>query len=470
MRYSLRSILCLALFALAMPVLAQPQPADVDTLHDRLSPWVRQDTLLVAHIDLESADLDGLAKWLTTTMDADGFDMPQAMKDDLTEMVEQMPQAMIGEVAPLRDAGIIGITLSYGVENFLEEATDHPVIIFHLDQDADGQAALDFLPGRPLDEEHDRPLTVVKTLWEHAVVSGPVIYVQEFIDQEPGQPHPQLRTTLQAAAGYEAVVLILPSDDNRRVFEELMPILPEPFAPEPVTTLTQGIQWAALGLHLGETPSAKLHIQSLDAASAQRLHAMIRGLPDTARKMFSEGPVPGNAEIMLDLLKELTLLVPEPQGDHIVSQWDDEQITAIARELLVPPLMAARQTAVRMQAMRNVRQIMMGCWVYANNNEEQFPASLELLVEGDGITADMLINSRELVAEGDAYVQVPIPGPDAKLNTSSSILVYEAYDAWPAGGITAGYMDGHAEWIGDQQAFEEQLQATLDAIEALEDE
>ena len=40
------------------------------------------------------------------------------------------------------------------------------------------------------------------------------------------------------------------------------------------------------------------------------------------------------------------------------------------------------------------------------------------------------------------------------------VVVYEAHEAWPAGGINVGFADGHVELIADQAQFKRLLTAT----------
>jgi prepilin-type processing-associated H-X9-DG protein len=36
-------------------------------------------------------------------------------------------------------------------------------------------------------------------------------------------------------------------------------------------------------------------------------------------------------------------------------------------------------------------------------------------------------------------------------------MLYEAYDAWPQGGIGVGFADGHVETVADEASFQKML-------------
>ena len=67
-------------------------------------------------------------------------------------------------------------------------------------------------------------------------------------------------------------LLIVPSADTRRILEEMAPMLPQELGGGPVTELTRGFSWAAIGLDAGPNPSFKAVVAapSPDAANAQK--------------------------------------------------------------------------------------------------------------------------------------------------------------------------------------------------------
>ena len=89
-------------------------------------------------------------------------------------------------------------------------------------------------------------------------------------------PRPELSAAF-AAIGGEAIaarLLILPSADSRRVLEEMVPNFPAELGGGPMTDLTRGMLWAALGLEIGPQPSLRLVAESKDASAAKALERL----------------------------------------------------------------------------------------------------------------------------------------------------------------------------------------------------
>jgi len=86
---------------------------------------------------------------------------------------------------------------------------------------------------------------------------------------------PKLRPEL--AAAFESIgdaplrVVCIPTDDDRRVAEELFPTLPDALGGGPSTVLSRGLQWAAVAVDLKPEPRIRLIVQSTDAPAAEAL-------------------------------------------------------------------------------------------------------------------------------------------------------------------------------------------------------
>ena len=91
-------------------------------------------------------------------------------------------------------------------------------------------------------------------------------------------PRPELSAAFAACGGegVAARLLILPSADSRRVLEEMVPNFPAELGGGPITDLTQGILWAAVGLELGPQPSIRLVVESKDAGAVKALERLTR--------------------------------------------------------------------------------------------------------------------------------------------------------------------------------------------------
>jgi prepilin-type processing-associated H-X9-DG protein len=96
----------------------------------------------------------------------------------------------------------------------------------------------------------------------------------------------------------------------------------------------------------------------------------------------------------------------------------------------------------------------MGCWIYAQNHNENFPDSLDQLVADKHITSDVI----KAPDGSDLFVYIKLTAEQWKNDPSRTVMLYEKFNAWPARGISVGFVDGHVEIINDQKAFEELLE------------
>jgi outer membrane lipoprotein-sorting protein len=96
------------------------------------------------------------------------------------------------------------------------------------------------------------------------------------------------------------------------------------------------------------------------------------------------------------------------------------------------------------------------CWIYAGNNDDQFPDHLTDVVQTGVITESVL--NKVLAApdnpDGPPVFRYRKPNTDVK-DRSNEVMLYEIYDQWPDGGIVVCFADCHSELITDQNRFKE---------------
>ncbi len=88
------------------------------------------------------------------------------------------------------------------------------------------------------------------------------------------------------------------------------------------------------------------------------------------------------------------------------------------------------------------------CWVYASNNDDQFPDHLADIVRSGVITENVL--NKVLTApddpDGPPVFRYRKPNTDAK-DRSNEVMLYEIYDQRPQDRVVACFADGHAELV-----------------------
>lgn len=133
-------------------------------------------------------------------------------------------------------------------------------------------------------------------------------------------------------------------------------------------------------------------------------------------------------------------------------------IAIISGSILLPSLSRARYLARRAVSMANARGIAQCFFLYANDHEQKFPASLQDLVDSNCVTPRGLLSPYG--KEGEvSYVM--IPAPDTSTDPRN-MIVYEKLDFGGEGTVTA-YADGHAEFLQTAE-FERRYHETYERL------
>jgi len=193
---------------------------------------------------------------------------------------------------------------------------------------------------------------------------------------------------------------------------------------------------------------AKLVIQSQDAAAAEAMRGVIeRGLGAWADMAKKEAGLADAGELVKPL-------VPTQQADQLTLSLGQAQVDKFVVGV-TPALRQARQRALQVASMSNMRQILMACLMYANDHKVQWPPTLEATKDYLHMQARLLTNpARPKAKPGYIYMKPA----DAKKLPGELLVLYEAFDQWP-GQVNTGFADGHVEGIRDQQRFEQLLKA-----------
>jgi prepilin-type processing-associated H-X9-DG protein len=200
----------------------------------------------------------------------------------------------------------------------------------------------------------------------NAIVSGRPEALAR-LRRAPAAARPELSAAF-GAVGEDSVVVrlfILPSADSRRVLEETMPRFPAEVGGGPITDLTHGLIWAAVGIENADKPAIKLVAASRDAESAKSL---VR-LGESAFGFLRRSPEVQRA--VPDLAKVLPEFKPTVAENRITLTIDAHQAAALIDSLLVRP---ARVADMRNQCTNNLKQIGLAFHNY-HSKHESFPAA-----------------------------------------------------------------------------------------------
>ena len=158
----------------------------------------------------------------------------------------------------------------------------------------------------------------------------------ERLKRDDPQPRPELATALEVAGDTPVCAVLMPTDDDRRVAEELLPRLPEMLGGAPSTVLTRGLQWAVACIELEPEPSVKLVVKSADPQAANGLHDFCHKM--LARMSQAEALLPKVVDDRLILtletsgggLQSLQSLVSAPIARQAIDQTAKDQLRRIA--------------------------------------------------------------------------------------------------------------------------------------------
>ena len=171
--------------------------------------------------------------------------------------------------------------------------------------------------------------------------------------------HPQLKAAFTVAGASTAQLLLIPSVDTLRVFNEMLPLLLQEIGyTTPPPDLTQ-CQWAAVQAKLPPQTSLHIQLRTNSATAAQNLKTLIKHLyqfiqqqPDVQKE------VPEISQIM-------SLLVPTVKDNELALALTETQINKIALSTLFEAMLTnPRAEAKRVKCMTNLRQIGLAIMMY----------------------------------------------------------------------------------------------------------
>jgi Protein of unknown function (DUF1559) len=337
------------LVAFAAVALGQaPQPTGDDPRARAIAPFVDPDVLAVVQLDLARGNLGALTVRLA------GEEPRGAVSEvakDLFNWSERLKRVGVREV--------------YGIV-CLDDMPGLPVVVVPLAAGADADQI-----GRVLCGQAGAAAPIAfpacATIRD-AVVAGTPKALERIRNLKPAR-RPELSTAF-AAVGDDSVglrMVVVPSDDSRRVLEELIPVLPRELGGGPITQWTRGVRWVAAGLD-GKGPSLHMVIASPDPEAARTLERTGRTLVAVLNQAPVDRAIPGL----------LALLRSEVDADRI-------RVTANAVvaggviDAIVGPM---RESAAQAECTNNAKQILLAMHNYAASHKSAFPPAYTTSQDG----------------------------------------------------------------------------------------
>ena len=395
-----------------------------------LGPCIDDQTFAVVHLDVEKVDIDAyVSKFLSLVNGHGGPDIAKQEEDNLKNY-----QAIAGaQLNDLLKAGCRDVFAVFSMYDFpyffiavpIHSAGDQTKLYEQIQKIAQNFKIGDielYVSDRLILVGLKRTITRLKTV-------SPVL-------------SQTLEAGFQASANTTAQVVLFPNSDQRRILTEMLPQIPSESADMKLTTLSEDLQWAALGFNGPPSISLNVTIQSPNAEGAERLLTFVKGLYALAGQYNEARPlIPGLDQV-------LKLLTPRRYGRRLLLQIDSTTADSIINEFLAPSLTQARIHARRIACANNLKGIGMVLMMYSNDNKDKFPPDLETLVAKTYLRENkrMLICPASKLRESYIYRGATI----TVANPPWMITVYEKQSNHE-GGRNVLFLDGHTEWVTEEQ-------------------
>ena len=185
------------------------------------------------------------------------------------------------------------------------------------------------------------------------------------------------------------------------------------------------------------------------------LYPLVNALQTAGVSMIAQGDLGMDLELMppvAEAAAKMTSLVgmssKDADGILYASIGDGAPVAgvvagaALGTSVLLPSLSRSREVAKRAVSASNLRGIGQACFVYANDNQDKFPESFDVLLRDGFITRKMLQSPRNPDDEEISYVLVV--GQTMNVDTRN-VLAYER--PIDQEGTNVLFADAHVEWM-----------------------
>jgi len=132
---------------------------------------------------------------------------------------------------------------------------------------------------------------------------------------------------------------------------------------------------------------------------------------------------------------------------------------AMATSILLPSLSRARELSKRTVCAANMRGIIQGMYIHAQD-DQMFPENFQILIEEEYTTPKMFVCPSSTCEEGDlecCYIYIPGQGT---VDHPRNVVLYEKTDAHLGEGCNVMFQDSHVEFVTPYSRVEELVKET----------
>jgi hypothetical protein len=287
-----------------------------------VQPFLDDNVLAVARIDLDALDVHAYQQWLAASLEHSKLD-PQrrhATQDKLardTDRADRWVQA-------LRKSGARRLYLV----SSLSDATDRPAfLVVPIGAGVDAQSLSAAIISREAGSQH-----VSAERIGNAVVAATAATLKRLKEAPAAHPNADLASAMSASDPAPLRIAVIPGPDVRKTLQSASPNLPDELGGGPITNVTLGMRWIALSLTAPPQPTVKFIVQARDPQDAKLLLGLAGKTADAIRARAKDWELP------FDVERATTMLMPKLREDRIVTDLDAEQTRAFAGSVLIPML------------------------------------------------------------------------------------------------------------------------------------
>lgn len=399
-------------------------------LDKALSPSIDDQTFALAHLDVSKLDLDALIeKVLSMAHEHMGPDAAGQSQADLAQFRAQAGAQL---------------------ESFLRAGGKEVFAVFSMYDFPYFTVVIPIPPGSDQDKLFQEVRRISQDFKVGDLVfqvSGPVIQVGP--KQTVSRPRAASRerrkvltAALQACGDTMAQVVFFPSADQRRILGEMLPPMAQDAGDGQWVTLSQDLEWAALGINGPPSLSANLTIQAASAEVADRVLTSIKALyAFIGQQVVAQEAVPELDEI-------LRRLTPEKEGRYLRLRVNAQTMDSLIQDTLTPSLLQAREQARRIVCMNNLRQIGLGLFMYADDHNDKLPPDLNFSIIGKYLGSNPKILMCPATRREDPYVY---RGATLTVGDTPWMITVHDKKGNHEGGRNVAFLDGHAEWVTEER-------------------
>jgi len=421
-RNKTHAILALVVFSLIVPM-ATGQPQDLSQL---LAPCVSEQTLAIVQIDITRVNVDAVCDRIIATAPAT-MDTRQ-----VKEVTKRWRPIWKQRLAQFKAAGgerlyivwdLGGMLLAVPTTTRLNESAMKAWL---------ETTWKDFFSG-----------STTHVRREGLLLSGPKRTANQWQARSP-LSSPELAQATGKATGAAVEIFLIPSVDSRRVLEAMLPTMLGQGIQVKGNAITQGLQWATIGINLPPEPSLGLYVESSDATSASALREFV------AASLSLLGRIPALKQASPNLPAALVALTPKTEGSTLKLAIDKRQYNRLATDFLTPGLFELRASILRTLCGTVLSGMGKGMLIYANDHEDKWPPNLQTLVETvEYPRSDLICPAMRHKPQYESYVY---RGADTG-GTSVEPMIIMVHDRTGnhKGGRNVLFVDSHVEWVTEQR-------------------